>query len=67
MNLHDGDEGGVEVVGFGFLGVEDLDGIGTSGDGEDGAAEEVLGELLGVEGGGGDDELEVGAALEGLC
>ena len=42
MNLHHRDESGVEVVGFGFLGVEDLDGEGVSRDGEDGATEEVL-------------------------
>jgi len=42
MDLHDCDESGVEVVGFGFFGVEDFDGEGVSGDGEDGAAEEVL-------------------------
>ena len=35
-------------------------------DGEDGGLEEVLGELDGVERGGGDDELHLGAQLDGL-
>ena len=37
VDLHDGDERGVEVVRLGSLGVEDLDGEGAPGDGEDGA------------------------------
>ena len=36
MYLHDGDEGGVEVVRLCLLRVEDLDGVGAAGDGEDG-------------------------------
>jgi hypothetical protein len=65
MDLHNGDEAGVHVVGLGLLGVKDLDGEGVSGNGEDGASEEVLGELLGVEGGGGNDELEIGSPFDG--
>ena len=47
-----------------YLGVEDLDGEGAPGDGEDGALEEVGRVLLCVEGGGGADDLEVLAPLE---
>ena len=64
MDLHDGDERGVEVVRLGSLGVEDLHGEGAPGDGEDGALEEVGRVLLRVEGGGGADDLEVLAPLE---
>ena len=66
VDLHDGNEGGVEVVRLGLLGVEDLDGEGAAGDGEDGALVEVAREFFGVKSGGGDDELEVGSALERL-
>ena len=67
MNLHDRDERSVEVVRFGLLGVENLDGVSASGNSEDGTAEEVFGELFSVEGGGGDDELKIGSTLEGFC
>lgn len=48
MDLHDGDERSVQVVAFGFFGVEDLNGIGSPRDGEDGAFEEVFRELFSV-------------------
>ena len=67
MDLHHGDQGRVEIVSLGLLGVEDFDWICPTGNGEDRTAEEVFGELLGVERRGGDDELEVGTALDGLC
>ena len=64
VDLHHGDEGRVEVVRLGRLGVEDLDGEGAAGDGEDGALEEVRRVLFGVERRRGADELEVLAPLE---
>lgn len=42
MDLHDGDEGSVEVIGLGFLGVKDFDRVGSTGDSENGTTEEVL-------------------------
>lgn len=66
MDLHDGDEGGVKVVGFRFFGIENFDRVGSAGDCEDGTAEEVFGELFGIEGSGGDNKFEVGTSFEGL-
>mmetsp|Transcript_6507 Transcript_6507/g.18711 ORF Transcript_6507/g.18711 Transcript_6507/m.18711 type:complete len:883 (-) Transcript_6507:1046-3694(-) len=51
---------GIHVVRLGLLGVEDVHRIPTSGDPEDGGVIEVLAELLGVQGGAGDEELDVG-------
>ena len=48
VDLHDGDETGVEVIGLGFFGVEDLDWISATGDREDRGLEEILRELDGV-------------------
>ena len=67
MDLHDGDERGVEVVGLGLLCVEDLDRVRPAGNGEDGASEEVLRELLSIEGGRCYDEFEVRTTLDCLC
>ena len=46
--------------------VADVDGVGAAGDLDDRRAAEVLREALGVDGGRGDDDLEVGAAGEQL-
>lgn len=51
MNLHDGYVGSVQIVSFRFAGVENLDGECSSGNGEDGSSEKVLGELDSVQGG----------------
>ena len=66
MDLHDGDEGGVQVVRLGLLAVQDLHGEGPPGDGEDGRLKEVLGELDGVQRGRRHDELHVFALQDGL-
>ena len=42
MNLNDGDEGRVEVVRLRFFSVEHFDRIRSTGNGEDGTAEEVF-------------------------
>ena len=67
MDLHHGDQGRVEIVSLGLLGVEDFDWICPTGNGEDRTAEEVFGELLGVECSRGHDEFEVWSAFKGLC
>lgn len=64
MDLHDGDEGSVEVVGFWFLGVENLYREGTTWNGEDGTFIEIFGELFGVEGGRGNDDLKIWPTLD---
>ena len=66
MDLHDGDEAGVQVVRLGLLGVQDLHGVRSPGDGEDGSFVEVLGELDGVQRGRRHDELHVRAFLHRL-
>ena len=66
MDLHDGDEGGVQVVRLGLLAVQDLHGEGPPGDGEDGSLEEVLGELDRVQRGRRHDELQVFALQDRL-
>ena len=63
MNLHDGNKRGVEVVAFRLFGIKHFDRIGSSGDGEDRAFVEILGELFSVEGRRGDDDLEVWSSL----
>ena len=74
--LGDGVGDGVELVavgiGVGVVGVDDgpvadVDGVGAAGDLDDRRAEpKCVGEALGVDGGRGDDDLEVGAAGEQL-
>lgn len=59
MYLHDGYETGVQVVRLRLLGVEHLDGKRPARYREDGRLEEVLRELDGVQGGRGDDQLEL--------
>ena len=66
MDLHDGDEGSVEVVAFWLLGVENFDWESTTGDGEDGTAVEVFGKLFGIKCGRGNDDFQVRAALDCL-
>ena len=66
MDLHDGDEGCIEVVGFWLLGVKDLDRIRASGDGEDGTSKEVFGELLSIKSGRSYNEFEVRTTLDSL-
>ena len=62
MNLQHGPYGGLEVVTLGLGGIEDLDGEGTTRDGEQWGVVEVGLELLGIEGGRHDNDLEVFAA-----
>mmetsp|Transcript_44560 Transcript_44560/g.90961 ORF Transcript_44560/g.90961 Transcript_44560/m.90961 type:complete len:290 (-) Transcript_44560:519-1388(-) len=62
MDLHDGDEGGIEVVGLGGLAVEDLHGVRAPRYCEHRAPVEVLRVLFSLHGGGSDNELEGGAA-----
>lgn len=59
MDLHDRDEAGIQVVCLRLFGVENLHWVGSARDGEDGSLKEVLGELDGIQGGGGHDELHV--------
>lgn len=63
MNLHDGDEAGVQIVGLGFFGVKNLNWIRSSWDGEDGRFVEILRELDGVQRGRSYDQLHVCALL----
>ena len=66
MDLHDGDERRVEVVGLRLLRVQHLDRKRPPGNREDRSLKKVRGELDGVKRGGRDDELEVGSLLDGL-
>ena len=66
MDLHDGDEAGVQVVRLGLLGVQHLHGVRPTGDGEDGRLVEILGELDGVQRGRRHDQLHVRAFLHSL-
>mmetsp|Transcript_7308 Transcript_7308/g.17712 ORF Transcript_7308/g.17712 Transcript_7308/m.17712 type:complete len:239 (+) Transcript_7308:1578-2294(+) len=61
MDLHDGDEGRVQVVALGGLGVQQLHGERPSRNGEDGAIAEEGRVLLGLECRGSHDEFEVGS------
>jgi hypothetical protein len=67
MDLHHGDEGGIEVVGFGLLCVQNLNWECSARNSEDRTPIEVLGKLLGIECGRGDDKLQVGSLLACLC
>ncbi len=49
MDLHHGDETGIQVVRLRFFGVENLHWEGSSWDGEDGSFKEILRELNGVQ------------------
>ncbi len=51
MDLHDSDEGSIQVVSLSFLGVQDIHSVGTSRNGED---------RLGGREGGGEGEREAG-------
>lgn len=66
MDLRDGAQRGLEVVGLRLLRVEKLDGEEASRDFEERSAREIVLEGGGVEGGAHDDELEVGAVVEDL-
>lgn len=49
MNLHDCDETGIQVVCLRFFGVENLNRISSSRDGEDGRFIEILRELHSIQ------------------
>ena len=66
VDLQHGPDGGLDVVALGLGREEDLDGVGPAGHGEQRRVEEVGLELLGVEGGRHDDDLEVPAPLRDL-
>ena len=61
VNLQDGCDGGRQIIGFGCLCVVNLHGKGASGDVENGRLVKVLGKLLCIHCGGGDEQLEVGS------
>ena len=52
MDLHDGDEGRIEVVVFGFFDVQDVDWEHSARYGEYGTAEKVFRKFLSVESSG---------------
>lgn len=64
MDLRDGAERGLEIIGLGLLRVEQLDGEKTARDFKKRRVGEVVLEGGGVEGGGHDDQLEIGAVVE---
>ena len=66
MDLRDGAERGLEIIGLRLLRVEKLDGEETSRDFKERSVREIVLERGGVEGGAHDDELEVGAVVEDL-
>ena len=61
VDLQHRHDGGVQVVGLRRLGVVDVHGVAPAGYSEDGGKVEILRELLGVQRGAGDEELEVWA------
>ena len=67
MDLHDGDERGIEVIRLWLLRVEDLHREGTAGNSEDRTSKEVLRELLSIQGGRGDNEFQIWPTFNGLC
>ena len=66
MDLHDGDETGIQVVCLRLFAVENLHWESSSRDGEDGSFKEILGEFDGVQSCRGDDELQVFTFLHRL-
>lgn len=66
MDLHDGDEAGVQVVRLRLSGVENFHWVCSPWDGEDWGFVKVLGEFHGVQGRRGHDQLHVSALLDGL-
>ena len=52
MDLHDSNEGGIEVVALGLPGVEDVHWMGAARDGEDGLGGREGGREVGWRGGG---------------
>jgi hypothetical protein len=66
VDLHDGDQRCIQVIAFRLLGVKDFDRERSTGNGENGTAVEVLGELFGIKGGGSDNNLQVGTPLDCL-
>lgn len=66
MDLHDGDETGIQVVCLRLFGVEHLHWVGTPWDGEDGRFVEVLRELDGIKCGRSHNEFHVRAFLHRL-
>lgn len=67
MNLHDGYQGRIEIVGLWLLRVKNLDWVCSTRDREDRASEEVRRELLGVESGRSHNQLEIWPPLHSLC
>ena len=63
MDLHDGNQCGIEVVRFRFLCVEDVHRVCAAGNGEDGGLVEVGGELDGIKCGRCDYQLQVFSLL----
>ena len=59
MDLHDGDQAGVQIICLGFLRVQYFHRVCPTWDGEDGRFVEVLRKLHCVQRGGGDDQLHV--------
>lgn len=51
MDLHDSDQGSVQVIAFRLLRVEDFDRESSTGDSENRTAVKVLGELFSIQGG----------------
>ncbi len=66
MDLHHGDETGIQVVCLRFFGVENLHWEGSSWDGEDGSFKEILGELDGIQCSRGHNQLHVFTFLDRL-
>lgn len=63
MDLHNGDETGIQIVGLRFFGVQDLHWESSSWDGEDGSFKEILGEFDSIQCRRRHDELHVFAFL----
>ncbi|KAI6756452.1 hypothetical protein HG530_012188 [Fusarium avenaceum] len=66
MDLENSSYGGLDVIALRLGGVKDLNGVGSSGNSEQGRIVEVLLELFGIESSRHDDDLEVGTAHRDL-
>jgi hypothetical protein len=56
MDLHDSNQGRIEIISFRFLGKLDVYGEAASGNGKDGTSIKIGGEFLSIKCGGCDEE-----------
>lgn len=67
MDLHDGDQTGIQVISLRLFSVQHLYWVSTAWNGENGGLVEILGELHSVQRSGCHNQLHVCALLYSLC